>query len=150
MKKWGFGFGNAFRGLLYAIFHERNFRVHIVAYTTVIYFACVFGVERTEAAILALTAFCVMAAELVNTALEAVVDKLSPEKSPYAKIAKDCSAAAVLVLAMGAVLVAIALFWEPSGWQRVWEYIKENYGYLIIFAAFGTGFIYMKDKEHKG
>ena len=51
----------------------------------------------------------VLAVELLNTALEAVVDLVSPDDHPLAKIAKDVAAAAVLVAAAGAVAVAVTL-----------------------------------------
>ncbi len=150
MRKFGFGFKDAFRGIVHAILCERNFRVHIAAMCAVIYFASVFRVDWHESAILALTIACVMAAELINTAIEAIVDKLSPDKCQLAKIAKDCSAAAVLVLAVAAVFVAIAVFGDVEGWQRVFIYIREQYLKLIMFAVLVTAFIFMKNKEYKG
>lgn len=150
MKKFGFGFKDAFRGIAHALFCERNFRVHIAATCTVIYFASVFGVDWLRVAILALTIACVMAAELINTAIEAIVDKVSPENCNLAKIAKDCSAAAVLVLAVAAVFVAVAVFGDVEGWQRVLIYIKTQYARLILFAVLVTAFIFIKNKEYKG
>ncbi len=150
MKKIGFGFKAAFRGIVHSILCERNFRVHIAAMCTVIYFASVYEIDLLKAAILALTIACVMAAELINTVIETIVDKVSPEKCELAKIAKDCSAAAVLVLAIAAVFIAGAVFCEADGWQRVFIYIKEQYFKLILFAVLVTGFIFMKNKENKG
>ncbi len=51
-----------------------------------------------------------LAAECFNTALESVVDLVSPEYPELAKHAKDCAAGAVLVCALGAVVVAAAVF----------------------------------------
>lgn len=51
----------------------------------------------------------VLAAELLNTAIEALADHLSPELHPQIRIVKDCAAAAVFVAVSGAVGVAIAL-----------------------------------------
>ncbi len=147
MKKRGFGFRDAFRGIVHAILSERNFRVHIVAMCTVIYFGAVFGITGTEWAVLGLVISAVMAAELVNTSVEAIVDKLSPEKCNLARVAKDSAAAAVLVLAVGAVIVAAFIFSEKEGWKRVLEYIKGNYVYLIIFAVIGTVFVFAKTKD---
>lgn len=149
MKKRGFGFGYAFRGIWHAICYERNFRVHIVAVLTVVYFGAVFGISKTEWAVIALVMASVLAAELVNTAVEAIVDKVSPEKCSLARIAKDCASGAVLVLAVGAVFVAIAVFGEVEGWMRIFRYIKEEYIKLTIFALLGTAFIFakLKDKE---
>ncbi len=150
MKNLGFGFKAAFRGIVHTIHCERNFRVHIAAMLTVIYFSLVYGIDWLRVSVLALTIACVMAAELTNTAIEAIVDKTSPEKCSLAKIAKDCSAAAVLVLAVGAVFVAGAVFSDAEGWQRVFVYIKERYILLILFAILVTGFIFRKNKENKG
>ena len=147
MKKRGFGFGYAFRGIWHAICCERNFRVHIVAVLTVVYFGAVFGISKTEWAILVLVMASVLAAELVNTAVEAIVDKVSSEKCSLARIAKDCASGAVLVLALGAVVVASIVFSDADGWCRIWEYIKGNYIYLIIFALVGIMFIFGKTKE---
>jgi diacylglycerol kinase (ATP) len=51
----------------------------------------------------------VLAAELFNTALEQLADRLHPEQHPQIRIAKDCAAAAVLVVSIGAIVVAAAL-----------------------------------------
>lgn len=150
MKKYGFGFKDALRGIVHAILCERNFRVHIAAMCTVIYFASVFGVDWQETAILALTIACVMAAELINTAIEAIVDKVSPENCKLAKIAKDCSAAAVLVLAVASIFIAVAIFGDVEGWQRVFVYIRTQYIKLILFVILVTAFIFIKNKEYKG
>ncbi len=150
MKRFGFGFKDAFRGIVHAILSERNFRVHIAAMCTVIYFASVFGIDWLRTSILTLTIACVMAAELINTAIEAMVDKISPEKCELAKIAKDCSAAAVLILAIASLFVAGAVFTDVEGWQRVFIYIKTQYLKLILFAVLVTVFIFMKNKENKG
>ncbi|MBQ7097172.1 MAG: diacylglycerol kinase [Clostridia bacterium] len=147
MKKRGFGFKNAFCGICHAVRCERNFRVHIVAVLTVIYFGCVFGITKTQWAILALVMGAVPAAELVNTAIEAVVDRLAPEKCVQARIAKDCAAGAVLVLAVFAVIIAGIVFSERAGWVRVWEYIKENYIYLIVFAILSVIFVFAKGER---
>lgn len=148
MRRLGFGFKNALRGIAYAIVNERNFRVHIVAMLSVVYFAAVFGIQKWQWAAIIFVVALVMAAELINTAFEKIVDELSPQRSDFARIVKDCGAAAVLVLAVGAVALAVVLFWDAQGWQRIWEYIKDNYCWLIAFVILGTGFIYIK-KENK-
>lgn len=149
MKKLCRSFGFAFCGLVSAVKNERNFRTHLVAMATVIYFSAVYGVEKWEAVCLSAMIALVLAAELFNTAIEAVVDIASPEKNPLARIAKDSAAGAVLVFALASVAVAVFVFSEPQGWKRVFEYIKENYGYVTAFAALGTGFIFFRTKEKK-
>lgn len=149
MKKLLLSFFYAFCGLFGAVKNERNFRTHIVAMATVIYFSAVYGIEKWEAVCLAAMIALVLAAELFNTAIEAVVDIASPGKNPLAKVAKDSAAAAVLVFAVASVAVAAFVFSEAEGWRRVLAYIRECYGYVIIFAALGTGFIFFNTKEKK-
>lgn len=64
-------------------------------------------------AILILTFMAVWMAEFMNTALEAVVDMAAPDYHPLAKVAKDVAAAAVLVGALGAVLIGLLLLGPP-------------------------------------
>lgn len=147
MRKLIRSFKYALCGLFDAILKERNFRIHMVAMATVIYFSSVFGTEKWEAVCLAIIIALVMAAELFNTAVEAVVDICSPEHNVLAKVAKDSAAAAVLVFAVAAVVVAVLVFSERDGWLRVSDYVRSDYGWLIAFAALGTGFIFLKTKD---
>lgn len=98
-------FGYAFAGIAHAARTQRNFRIHIVITSLVILLGTWLRLSAERWAILVLTIGVVFQAELVNTALEAIVDKVSPEFHPLAKIAKDCVAGAVLVLAVAAVIV---------------------------------------------
>jgi diacylglycerol kinase (ATP) len=60
-------------------------------------------------AVVALASAGVLAAELLNTAIEALADHLSPELHPQVRIVKDCAAAAVFIAVSGAIGVGIAL-----------------------------------------
>ena len=100
----------AFSGIKNAILTERNFRIHMTAIFFVLYFSALYGLEPTQYAILALILALVPALELINTAVEKVVDLSTEEYHELAKIAKDSSAAAVLVACFGAVGVAVFMF----------------------------------------
>lgn len=63
-------------------------------------------------AIVLITVASVLAAELFNTALEFVIDRLHPEQHPMIARAKDCAAGAVLILSIASLGVAAALIWE--------------------------------------
>jgi diacylglycerol kinase (ATP) len=99
----------ALAGLAYASRAESSFRTHVLAA------AAAFGVlawlrpPPVWWALVALTIVGVLAAELFNTALEQLADRVHPELHPQIKVAKDCGAAAVLVLSAGAVVVGVAL-----------------------------------------
>ncbi len=100
----------AFNGIKNAVLTERNFRIHMTAIFFVLYFAALYGLDSTQYAVLALVLALIPTLELVNTAVEKSVDLSTEEHNELAKIAKDSSAAAVLVAAFGAIGVAVALF----------------------------------------
>lgn len=108
-------FGFAFAGLRYAWRTQRNLRIHAMITLAVVILAGLFRFDALRWAILILTIAMVWAAELLNTALEAVVDLASPAPHPLARIAKDVSAGMVLACAIAAILIGMILF-GPSLW----------------------------------
>jgi diacylglycerol kinase len=102
-------FRYAFAGISHATATQRNFRIHIGISLAVIAAGLWLSITGLEWAIIAVTIGVVLQAELFNTALEAIVDKVSPEFHALAKVAKDCAAGAVVVTAIGAVVVGIAI-----------------------------------------
>ncbi|MGB3616115.1 MAG: diacylglycerol kinase family protein [Elainellaceae cyanobacterium] len=107
-------FRYAWAGIAYAFRTQRNFRVHTLLGITAIALGFWVDLSRSEIAVIALTIGAVMAMELLNTAIESVVD-LAVEQTYHelAKIAKDCAAAAVLVSALASLLVAGSLLAPP-------------------------------------
>ncbi|MEM7649710.1 MAG: diacylglycerol kinase family protein [Cyanobacteria bacterium P01_A01_bin.70] len=110
----GSSFLYAWQGIYYALRTQRNFRIHALATGAVISLGIVLQLPSVNIAVLGLTCGAVMALELINTALEAVVD-LTVKQSYHelAKIAKDCAAGAVFVAALTAILVGICLLAPP-------------------------------------
>ncbi len=100
----------AIEGIRYALRTQRNMRIHLVIALAVIVAGGAFQLSGAEWAIIALAIGAVLHAELVNTALEALVDHVAPSFQPWAKVAKDCSAGAVLVVALAAVAVGVSIF----------------------------------------
>lgn len=111
-------FGHALNGLAYALRTQRNARIHVVVAVIVALLAFWLRLDVLRSAILALTIGAVFVAELLNTALEALVDILSPDYHDAAKIAKDVSAGAVLVLGLTSVVVGLFIL-GPELWQRI-------------------------------
>lgn len=111
-------FGHAFAGWRYVLRTQRNAWIHAVASVTVCAAALWLQVQRIEWTILVLTIALVWVAEFVNTAVEAVVDLLSPDLHPLAKIAKDVAAAAVLIAALAALVVGLLVF-GPLLWLKL-------------------------------
>ncbi len=126
-------FQYAFRGILSAIKKETNFRIHTVAAITVIIFSLMYGVDSLRAVILTLVVCLVLVAELINTAVEAMVDIICPQKNKLAQIAKDSAAGAVLVLAVGAIITAGLIFSDVERLLEVYKTIKANLFWLILY-----------------
>jgi diacylglycerol kinase (ATP) len=107
-------FKYAWAGLRYAFVTQRNFRIHTVMGALAISLGVFLHLTAIEMAVIAVTSALVLALELLNTAIESVVD-LTVKQSYHelAKIAKDCAAGAVLISALGALLVAGWLLLPP-------------------------------------
>lgn len=103
-------FRYAFAGLWYALRTQRNLRIHLSAAIIVVLLGALLGLSSVEWALLALTIGAVVVSELFNTVIEALVNLVSPERHPLAKVAKDVAAAAVLCMAIMAVAVGLAVF----------------------------------------
>ncbi|TVQ09315.1 MAG: diacylglycerol kinase family protein [Leptolyngbya sp. DLM2.Bin27] len=112
-------FTYAWQGISYAFRTQRNFRIHVIVGSLAVSLAIALSLSLVELAVVILTCGIVLTLELVNTALESVVD-LAVEQTYHelAKIAKDCAAAAVLISALIAVSVAACLLLPPL-WQRL-------------------------------
>ncbi|MDJ0597288.1 MAG: diacylglycerol kinase family protein [Crocosphaera sp.] len=100
-------FKYAWAGVSYAFVTQRNFRIHTAMTATAISVGLLLHVNAVGMAIVALTCALVMVLELLNTALESVVDlTVGQSYHELAKIAKDCAAGAVMISALAALLVA--------------------------------------------
>lgn len=103
-------FGYAWAGIKTAFLKEPNFRVHVFATLLAVALGLFVGLNNQEWSILMVTISMVVALELVNTAIEAIVNLVSPQVQEAARVAKDTAAAAVLLSAIGAVIVGLMLF----------------------------------------
>ncbi len=106
-------FRYAFAGLWYALRTQRNARIHLLAAVAVTAMGLWLRLDAVRWAVLVLTISLVFFAEMVNTVVEAIVDLVTPEYHPLAKVAKDVSAGAVLVTAMAAVVVGLLILGPP-------------------------------------
>lgn len=106
-------FRHAFAGFWYALRTQRNVRIHLLAMITVTAVGLWLRLDALRWAVLALTITLVFFAEMVNTVAEAVIDLVTKEYHPLAKVAKDVSAGAVLVTAMAAVGVGLLILGPP-------------------------------------
>lgn len=109
MKQRLGSFRHAARGV-WLLLAQPNARIHLAAALGVIVLALVLRVSAGDWALLVLAITAVLAAEAINTAVERVVDLVSPEWSSLARDAKDLAAACVLITAIGAVAVGLVVF----------------------------------------
>ncbi len=103
-------FRYAFQGVNSALKNEPNFRIHIITACAALLAGLILKLNTLEWLFLTFTIFYVLTMELLNTVLEAVVNIANPQINPFAKIAKDVSAACVLLAAFMSIIVGLALF----------------------------------------
>ncbi len=121
----------AARGVLEVAVAQRNMRVHLVAALLVAVFGSAVPLGLAEQLALLLAVFAVLAAEVMNSAVEEVVDLAAGGQEERARRAKDASAGAVLVLAVGAVAVlAVVLI-------RDWDLVQS--GRSAVGKVFAVG-----------
>tara|TARA_B100001250_G_scaffold405405_1_gene422841 strand:- start:215 stop:679 length:465 start_codon:yes stop_codon:yes gene_type:complete len=107
-------FKYASQGLRYAFKTQRNFRLHIFIGILVGTIGMWLALPVHNLAILVLTIAAVLVLELINTAIEAVVDlSIGSRFHPLAQISKDCAAAAVLVASLSSMIVALLILLPP-------------------------------------
>jgi diacylglycerol kinase (ATP) len=99
----------AIAGLAYAVAAERSIRTQLLAVLVVLGALLYWRPAPVWWALVLLVSTAVLAAELLNTAVERLADLLHPQQHPQIRVVKDCAAAAVLVLSFGALCVAAAL-----------------------------------------
>ena len=136
MKSLIKSFGYAFSGIFEALRYERNMRIHFVCMIYMYSFLFVydfFEITRTQLAVIFLANMAVVAAELINTAVERTVDLASEKYTENGKVAKDTAAGAVLVCAIFAVATGIAILGQPEAFSQMFLYYRENPVMFVVF-----------------
>ncbi|MGP9042427.1 diacylglycerol kinase family protein [Cytobacillus kochii] len=106
----GSSFYFAFIGVITALKAERNLKIHFVMTVLVIFFGIIFELTKTEWLLISFAIAGMIALELMNTAIERVVDLVTTEQHPLAKQAKDIAAGAVLIYAVLTVIIGLSIF----------------------------------------
>ena len=97
-------------GIVHACRTQRNFKIELGFAVAAVVLGIAFSIEAAKWAAIAVCIGAVLAGECVNTAIESVVDLVSPEYHELAKHAKDCAAGAVLLMSFASVAVAAFIF----------------------------------------
>ena len=103
-------FKHAYEGIIYACTKERNMHIHISVATIVLIAGAFFSISFEEWLACLILIGVVLSLEMLNTAIEAVVDMITIKEDPKAKVAKDAAAGAVLISSLIAAFVGIIIF----------------------------------------
>ncbi|HJV17581.1 MAG TPA: diacylglycerol kinase family protein [Bacillales bacterium] len=103
-------FSFAIAGIQNAILNERNIRIHLFISALVIFFSISFSITKVEWLFVLIAIGGMISLELINTAIERLVDLVTLEFHPLAKQAKDLAAGAVFIYAIFSVIVGIIIF----------------------------------------
>ena len=146
-RAWS-AFHYAFQGILYATRTQPNMRVHLVAAALALVATLYLRLDRAYVALIVLAIALVLAAELINTAIESVVDLMTVAHHPLAKIAKDAAAGAVLIVSVAAFIIAYLAFYEgvtAAGAQvsAAVAAVPRNLAFVVL-AIVGIGTVFVK------
>lgn len=109
-KKLINSFKYAIEGIIASFKTERNMKLHILAMTIVILLGIAVKLSKLEWIICIILFAIVIAGELFNTAIETTVDIAMPYRNEKAKLAKDISAGAVLIIAIASLIIGVIIF----------------------------------------
>ena len=104
------GFPYAWNGIQTVFKREKNFRIHLIAIVLVIVMGIFFTLSLLEWLVIGLIITVVLVAEVLNSAIERTVDYISTDIHPDAKVIKDMAAGAVLIAAIGSIIIGLIIF----------------------------------------
>lgn len=138
IKKTLDSFNNAINGIIDTVRTERNMRIHLIAALGVLIACFCFDISKVEFLILTLTISMVIAAELVNTSIEAAIDMTTNYYHPLAKVAKNAAAGAVLITAINALVVGYVIFWDKLSnlSYNLINKVKNSEPYTMLIVLF--------------
>ncbi len=105
LRRWINSANNAIEGILHTSKTQRHLRYHFYAASAVVIFSFIVGVSSLEFLLIAIIATMVILTEVLNSAIETLVDMVSPERSEKARIVKDTAAGAVLITAFSSIVI---------------------------------------------
>ena len=106
-------FQYAFIGIWHTLKTQRNAQIHVAIGVIILILGLILGLNATEWAIIILTMGFVLVTEMLNTAVEAIMDYLTVDFHPQVKIVKDVAAGAVLTSAITAIIVGLLILGPP-------------------------------------
>jgi len=110
LKRFLLSFKYAIQGIIHAYKHEQSLLVHLIGTITIICLGLLLGITNTEWILLVLALSVVLVVEMINSAIEAIVDMVMPQYHPMAKVAKDCAGGATFVLVVITGIISLYIF----------------------------------------
>jgi len=137
LKRWIKSANFAIEGILHGTRTQRHLRYHLYSAAGILILCYALGISRNDFLVIAITVIVVLVAELFNTAIETMVDILSPEHSEKARIAKDVAAGAVLTTAFGAAVIGYIILspYIRKGFQTGFRIAKHSGEDISIMAV---------------
>ena len=134
IKNLAKSFQYAIKGILWVLWHERNFRIHITCMCYMFYYLLrydFFVVSKTEFCILLLSCALVLGGELINTGVEKADDAVSKEHKTTIEISKDAAAGAVLIFAIFSVAIGIVIMFQKDAFQQLFNHYATEPVYIL-------------------
>jgi len=152
MKHFLNSFKYAMGGIVFCIKYERNMRIHLIITIYVLFFAAAFyDFTRAEIILLILTCVSAVTLEMINTAIEVVIDKIFPNYHTLAKIGKDVAAGAVLIGTIAAAVIGVMLFWDTSVFFQIWlSFSRSAINAILLLFSVALALLFItKGKKRK-
>jgi diacylglycerol kinase (ATP) len=149
---WFDAANDAINGILQATRTQRHLKFHLLAAFSVLLFSFALGVDKYEFAVIALITLVVIVAEMFNSALEAAVDLAAPEFRELAGTAKDIAAGAVLISAIGALVIGYLILGPHIAgiWQGRYHVPNHSAGNIAVLAVIIIMLVVILIKAHFG
>jgi len=145
-------FNYAFEGIIHVLRTQRNLRIHFLAAVLVFGGAIAVGVTRLQLIALVLAIAFVLVAEMLNTAIEGVIDVSTTSFDPNAKLAKDIAAGAVLIASITALAIGFLVFQSAVGERttRVLDRVRDAPADITLVALFLVVIVVIATKAWTG
>jgi diacylglycerol kinase (ATP) len=136
-KLWTESANLAIEGIIYSVKTQRHMRYHLFAALAALILSLVLNISRIEFILLCMAIVLVLATEMLNTAIEVVVDMIADTYHPLAKIAKDIAAGVVLIASIGALTLAYLILYpalKAAITTGIWH-MRKTQDDVVAFVA---------------
>lgn len=142
-------FNNAINGIIHAFKTEKNMKIHVLTAVMVLIFSLFTTINRYEFMILCFTIALVIVAEMLNTAIESLVDISTEQYHPLAEKAKDVAAGAVFIATINALIVGYMIFFDKiSLIDNVFQKVHRTPNHIMFIAVTAVLIMVLILKSH--